>query len=168
LQANILIDRDGKALLGGFGLSAINKEFEGIPYYSSAVGSVLRWRAPELLVVSGRDVAPNPSTACDIYSYGSIMLQVHTAMNLMLVLNPHTFHQVLSGRVPYHYFSEIEVLQAASNGILPRCPSEPWVKEIHWKFIWRCWDLLPSARPRVEEVNDQITAFHHGLGEVRE
>jgi serine/threonine protein kinase len=88
-QANILIDRNGKALLVDFGLSTIKAEFEGTSYYSSTVGGALRWRAPELLAVTDRDVAPNLSTACDIYSYGSIMLQVRTPMDPMLAIDPH-------------------------------------------------------------------------------
>ena len=78
LQANILIDRDGKALLVDFGLSAIKVAFEGISYYESTVGGALRWRAPELLAVSEDHVLPNLNTACDVYSYGSVMLQVCT------------------------------------------------------------------------------------------
>ena len=149
-----------------FGLSTIKAEFEGTSYYSSTVGGALRWRAPELLAVSEHDVAPNLSTACDIYSYGSIMLQVRTTLNLMLVFDPHIYHQVLSGRVPYHYFSENRVLHAVSNGIRPRRPSEPWVNEVYWKFIQRCWGPVLSARPCIEEVNDHVTAFHRRCMDV--
>jgi hypothetical protein len=80
MQANILINGDGKALLVDFSLSTIKAEFEGTSYYSSTVGGALRWRAPELLSVSEDDVAPNLSTACDISSYGSVALQVCTMM----------------------------------------------------------------------------------------
>jgi serine/threonine protein kinase len=162
LQGNILIDRNGKALLADFHLSTIKAGFEGTPYYPSTFGA-LRWRAPELCAAFEQDVAFNLSTACDIYSYGSIMLQVRTMTNLILVFDPHIYYQVLSGRVPYYYSSAVHLIGQVSKRVHPDRPSESPVSDIHWAFIQHCWDLLPSARPCVEEVNDQVAAFGRGL-----
>jgi serine/threonine protein kinase len=78
LQANILIDDNGKALLVDFGLSTIKAEFEGTSYCSSTVGGAIRWRALELLPLTPEDFTPKLTAACDVYSYGSVMLQVRT------------------------------------------------------------------------------------------
>lgn len=76
---NILIDENRNACLTGFGLSAIKAEFEGSSYWSSTVNGSMRYRAPELLPpIDGDlyDFAPIVTSACDIYSLGSVMLQV--------------------------------------------------------------------------------------------
>ena len=78
-QANILIESDGKARLVDFGLSTIKAVFEGTSYSLSTVGGAIRWRARELLHFT-EDFTPVLTTACDIYSYGSVMLQVRTMM----------------------------------------------------------------------------------------
>jgi serine/threonine protein kinase len=78
LQANILIDDNGKARLVDFGLSTIKAEFEGTSYSSSTVGGAIRWRALELLPFTAEDFTPKLTAACDVYSYGGIMLQVRT------------------------------------------------------------------------------------------
>ena len=82
MQANILIDSDGKARLIDFGLSTIKAEFEGTSFYSPTAGGALRWRALELFLED--DVAPTLTAACDIYSYGSVTLQVDAMMEFML------------------------------------------------------------------------------------
>ena len=87
-QANILIDSDGKARLVDFGLSTIKAVFEGTSYSQSTVGGAIRWRALELLHFTEEDFTPILTTACDIYSYGSVMLQVRT----MMEANVHRLH----------------------------------------------------------------------------
>ena len=78
MQANILIDDNGNARLVDFGLSTIKAEFEGTSYSLSTVGGAIRWRARELLPFTPEDFTPKLTAACDVYSYGSIMLQVRT------------------------------------------------------------------------------------------
>lgn len=73
---NVLIDRNGKAYIVDFGLSTIKAEFENTPYWPSTVGGAIRWRAPELLPTPSNNYAPVLSSACDVYSFGSLMLQV--------------------------------------------------------------------------------------------
>jgi serine/threonine protein kinase len=74
LQSNILIDHNGTARLVDFGLSTIKPEFDSTSYNSSTIGGALRWLSPELLPVSGKARILSP--ASDIYSLGSVILQV--------------------------------------------------------------------------------------------
>lgn len=76
---NVLIDNNQHACLLGFGLSSIHAEFEGTSYWSSTVGGAVRWRAIELLPPVNGDLyefTPVVTPSCDIYSFGSVMLQV--------------------------------------------------------------------------------------------
>ncbi|KAF7979515.1 hypothetical protein HWV62_42084 [Athelia sp. TMB] len=80
--ANILINADGDACLTDFGLSVIFPEFWGTSYWSRTVGGAMRWRAPELLPPSSEDdeemenYVPVLTRNCDIYSFGSVALNV--------------------------------------------------------------------------------------------
>lgn len=72
---NIFVDKHRNAYLIGFGLSSVEVEFEG----TSTVGGAMRWRAPELLPLVKGDLygyTPTLTSACDIYSFGSVTLQV--------------------------------------------------------------------------------------------
>lgn len=89
IQANILIDDDGRARLVDFGLSSIKAQFAGTSYWTSTAGGAIRWRAPELLppwpMEEGSDLndfVPNLTVACDIFSFGCVMLHVSCCASL--------------------------------------------------------------------------------------
>lgn len=80
--SNVLIDRNGRARISDFGLSTILGEI-GSTFATSSTGKprgTLRWAAPELLdLVDHGDPKPQhtgPTIQSDIYSFGSLMLQV--------------------------------------------------------------------------------------------
>ena len=78
-QSNILIDHDGTARLIDFGLSTIKPDFDVTSFDSSTIGGAVRWLAPELLPSTGKTrVLSRPS---DIYSLGSVILQVSLALH---------------------------------------------------------------------------------------
>ena len=82
VQANILINDERKALLSDFGLSNLVVGAQGSVFISSTVGGSPRWAAPELYCVED-DVEHIPvnSKPCDVYSFGSVMLQVSAVPN---------------------------------------------------------------------------------------
>ena len=78
-QSNVLVYGDGRACLADFGLSTIVMEFIGPSYLTSTIRGNIRWAAAELFEVPEDDVeeaAVSLSTECDVYSFGSITLQV--------------------------------------------------------------------------------------------
>jgi serine/threonine protein kinase len=91
-QSNVLVYSDGRACLADFGLSAIPLEFQGSSYLPSSFCGNVRWAAAELFErpedsediedsEDGEDSEESKavvslSTECDIYSFGSITLQV--------------------------------------------------------------------------------------------
>jgi len=87
----VLIDSDGHARLTDFGLSSVINAGEGMTYLAMATRcpGALRWVAPELVVKDGTGVAP--TFGSDIYSFGSVMLQVSCGFhNFRIDDNPYT------------------------------------------------------------------------------
>lgn len=127
--SNVLILGDKTACIADFGLSSMLGDLQTGSTYLAASAmypGAVRWTAPEFLLSD--DV--QPTTLSDIYSLGSIMLQV------------------LSGRVPWHEIKrEVIIIQEIQQGNTPRCPSHsPLVGEL-WPFIRECWSLSPASRP---------------------
>ncbi|KAF7968241.1 hypothetical protein HWV62_31575 [Athelia sp. TMB] len=138
--SNILLNEGRHACLSDFGMSSIKVEFIGTSYWSSTIGGAIRWRAPELLPSLVSDVynfQPDLSSRCDIYSFGSVMLQV------------------LSNKIPYDYIRRAEcVLIELFHRHPPRRPDSQILLDKHWRFIEKCWGTPnePWTRPPAREV----------------
>ncbi|KAG2064441.1 kinase-like protein, partial [Suillus decipiens] len=128
--SNVLIYVDGRACLADFGLSTIMVEFIGTSYFTGSIRGNVRWVAAELF----KDPEASLSPECDIYSFGSITLQILTC------------------KVPYYYVkNDITVMGQVIMGKKPEPPREPQLDRRHWSFMQRCW--LPRAnRPSVGEI----------------
>ncbi|KAF8839138.1 kinase-like protein [Paxillus ammoniavirescens] len=147
--ANVLIDVDGRACISDFGLSTLLTQLGGSTFATTRQGpGTLRWTAPELLDLqepADEEDPPHivPSPQSDVYSFGRIMLQVcptdarTVCSHAMIHLND---QQVLTGKVPYHYFTrDAQVVHAMSRGVNPKRPSTELVTNCQWTFIERCW-----------------------------
>lgn len=153
--ANVLVNDQHEAVLCDFGLSMMLAELsDGKDGQSqgSVVGGAVRWADARLYqqsrdasMDSGIDVSEDidepevvmaaPSTASDIYSFGSVMLEI------------------LSGRIPYHYVrSDAQVIIEVYLGRKPRRPSRTFVTEQQWEFIQRCWEDEVQLRPEIDDV----------------
>ncbi|EJD05232.1 uncharacterized protein FOMMEDRAFT_154445 [Fomitiporia mediterranea MF3/22] len=148
-SANILIDDDGHARLGDFGLSTLVEDLVDSGYPSSMLGGAIRWSAPELYCVSCFDYdhadssGPRVSVSSDIYSYGSIALEV------------------LSGKVPYYHLKhDGQVLIELSKRMKPQRTASPFLTNDLWELIRECWNDNPSARPSTGRVSSQICLLH--------
>jgi len=140
--SNILIDDEGKACLCDFGLSSIAAEFQGTSFLTSTIGGNVRWAAPELYRVVENDSVPAITTHSDIYSYGSVVLEV------------------LSGHVPYSYLlRDAQVIIEVHKGVKPRRPTTPMVTDQLWSFINTCWADEPNDRPNIAEVSKSMQHF---------
>jgi serine/threonine protein kinase len=86
-KTNVLIDSDRKAYLADFGLSGTLGKLTGMTYLVNMTchPGAMRWTAPELLSEE-ESIAP-ASTQSDIYSFGSIMLQVGRFLLPMQISN---------------------------------------------------------------------------------
>ncbi|KAF9241785.1 kinase-like domain-containing protein [Melanogaster broomeanus] len=140
---NVLIDASGKAYLSDFGHATIHHEFLGTSFFSSSYRCNVRWAAPELFEVPEHEGSRSVlcSEEADVYSYGSIMLQV------------------LSGKVPFFGFRIEQVYGQVSVGHRPpreSCWNGERIPDVYWRFIQRCWDKVPSRRPSSFEVLEFI------------
>lgn len=134
--SNVLVMENGTACLSDFGLSGVVSEFFGSSTFSSTISGNIRWGAPELFVLpENQDGSTNrPSKEADVYSFGSIMLQV------------------LSGKVPYYYIKQqMQIIMMVVDGKKPRRPEEPKIAEEHWSMIESCWGPY-NVRPTVEDL----------------
>ncbi|KAG1723357.1 kinase-like domain-containing protein [Suillus paluster] len=132
---NVLIGSDRTAYLADFGLSGTLTKLPGMTYLAkmSLHPGALRWAAPELLSVE--QSASAVTTQSDIYSLGSIMLQV------------------LTGNVPWHQLTNdfaiwLKVIGGERN---PR-PDPCYVTDQQWCFITRCCSETPMGRPSAGEA----------------
>ncbi|KAJ6620438.1 hypothetical protein B0H10DRAFT_2215964 [Mycena sp. CBHHK59/15] len=147
--SNILIDDEGKARLCDFGLSSIVVEFCGTSSLTSCIGGAVRWADSSLYSLS-EDQVPAITTRSDIYSFGSVTLEI------------------LSGRIPYHYVrTDAQVVIEIHKGNKPRRPAQSFVTDSQWAFIQRCWAADAAQRPVSAEVVRAIQALHRASLEFR-
>ncbi|KAF8437620.1 kinase-like domain-containing protein, partial [Boletus edulis BED1] len=154
---NVLICENGSAYISDYGLSMLLTELGGSTFATPFhVWGTLRWTAPELLDLEDDTDEESsrvaPTTQSDVYSFGSIMLQI------------------LSGKVPYHYYKhELQVLYAISKGKTPLRPSgiaRQRITERQWMFIQQCWSTVnitrsrPSSEDIVEFTERQLADWH--------
>lgn len=128
---NVLIDSRGSAHVTDFGLSVILAECDSLSCEAYYPGSI-RWAAPELINLTDEE-AGKPTTRSDIYSLGSVMLQV------------------LSGKLPYHWLEDpLHIMAARHKGMQPMA-ADSSVDRRHIPFLQKCWSRSPD-RPTIDHV----------------
>ncbi|KAG1841652.1 kinase-like domain-containing protein [Suillus subalutaceus] len=141
---NVLIDSNRKAYLADFGLSRTMKKSIGKTYLAnmSCHPGAVRWTAPELL--SGEESASAATTQSDMYSFGSIMLQV------------------LTGHIPWWDLAKdtAVLLKVIGGEIHPR-PNICYVTGQQWDFMTCCWSTTPIDRPPAEEAIQFVDSALH-------
>ena len=153
----MLVKSDGRACVADFGLSTLLTQLGGSTFATTyrAKGTV-RWMAPELLDPED-DSETTPTTKTDVYSFGSIMLQVHGA-SFLFAYDSLKRRKILTGNIPYHYLTRDEqVIFAIVKGVPPKRPDEVLVTEHRWKFIEWCWSPAKGTKPRPS--GDEIVQF---------
>ncbi|KIJ10813.1 hypothetical protein PAXINDRAFT_172034 [Paxillus involutus ATCC 200175] len=117
-------------------------EFMGTSYLSSSMNGTARWAAPEIFTTrDDESSAWVPTEQSDIYSFGSIILQVCT------------------GEVPYvNLQRDVQVLLALSRGVKPSRPATSCMTDRIWDFIQTCWSTEghDAGRPSAEEALNLI------------
>ncbi|KIK19691.1 hypothetical protein PISMIDRAFT_30210 [Pisolithus microcarpus 441] len=139
---NILIFGDGRAVLADFGMSTALKELWGSTYFTESARGTLRWAAPELFQCNEDGTTGFAGPPCDVYSFGSIILQV------------------ISGKAPYSYLnSDTQVVGMVVRGIRPERPSKPRIEDEQWDIIQWCWAPDATQRPEIGEVADALNSI---------
>ncbi|KAF8552202.1 kinase-like protein [Imleria badia] len=137
---NVLITKRERACLSDFGLSTLIEQVSDTTSSDLSFPGNIRWAAPELLdgCKEGTPASQLSSPQADIYSFGSIMLQI------------------LSGKPPFHEIQRVaQIVIMISRGNQPsRVPG--WdgeaIPDVLWAFIEACWAKAPSTRPPSKEI----------------
>jgi len=105
--------------------------------YDPQPNSRARWLAPEL-IIPGR--VPPPTEATDIWSFGSLCLEVFT------------------GAEPYISYPDVYVPVLLSKGVIPEHPGPMAVglTPMMWKLMQSCWNINPAKRPAMATVQSAI------------
>ncbi|KAG8708053.1 hypothetical protein FRC08_000131 [Ceratobasidium sp. 394] len=136
--ANVLISRDGSALLADFGNSTL--QVYTLKFItSSGIHITARWAAPELLDGEGKRSIP-----ADIYALGMTILETITS------------------DIPYPDKGDLAVLRLVDRGVHPERPRQHIPDNcVHGERLWgllkRCWAFEPENRPSALDVKTIIT-----------
>jgi len=126
-SGNILIDADGAACLTDFGHSIVD-DFVRTSYLKSSICGSVVFADPALVkrVYDSRDII-YPTKACDVYSFGGLMLHV------------------LSGKKPYSEIHPNSIILTVMNGIRPQISDH--ITPEDELLIRSCWDRDEHNRP---------------------
>lgn len=84
LQSNIIVDEEGKSYLADFGLSAIVAGAHASAFTPSDMGGSVRWAPLEFFCSLPDNQLSTVTMHGDIYSFGSVMLQVRHVVSINL------------------------------------------------------------------------------------
>ena len=142
IQANILVNKNGRACLADFGLLTIEPDAAGTTSSDSFQGGgTTRWMGPELFYpekfgLTGRRL----TKSSDCYALGMVV------------------YEVLSGKVPFHhykYHNGIAAVRRILDGDRPERPQGDeglWFTDALWNALECCWKPTPGDRPSAEDV----------------
>lgn len=145
-------------------------EFHGTSFYTTTVGGNARWAAPEIICITNNETNTNRTvtTQSDVYSFGSIMLEVSEPASPSIQKQAIDQAQTFTGRRPYHYLHrEVQVLLELQNGNKPRRPTESCVTDWIWEKINQCWADCPEDRPCMTSMSESLRRRLHDLSCLR-
>ncbi|KAF9456384.1 kinase-like domain-containing protein, partial [Collybia nuda] len=129
---NVLVEKDGHMLLGDFGLSSIKEDYSNGLYDTSSTPKYnLPWTAPEIVL---SEAFPRPNQTTDIYSFGSVTLQV------------------LTGVRPYQGMSEGVICRVLEKRGFPDRPKCGMVHDDFWELMLKCWSRNSEERPGIADI----------------
>ncbi|KAK1230468.1 Rho guanine nucleotide exchange factor [Marasmius sp. AFHP31] len=136
--ANVLINMDGRALIGDFGLSRIVEiHTPGLFTSTTGINGTTRWLSPELL---DPELPCQTSVRSDIYAYACVCYEIFT------------------GKQPFHKLRDPAVINAVLNH--KKHPDRPGeaseLSDSMWEIMMSCWQYDQYLRPSVGEVFARI------------
>ncbi|KIP03003.1 hypothetical protein PHLGIDRAFT_78235, partial [Phlebiopsis gigantea 11061_1 CR5-6] len=98
-----------------------------------------RWMAPEILVAEQEDGPVRPTPASDVFSFGMLMLQIHTAAPPFAMLPPGRIkHKIINGERP---------------------PRPAAMADALWQILQDCWRHKAEDRPTAESLVTRLGAL---------
>ncbi|KAJ3551343.1 hypothetical protein NP233_g13098 [Leucocoprinus birnbaumii] len=143
--ANVLVSRDGRAMLTDFGISHV------VTTVATTVGQgTYRWMAPELF----NDPPIKPMESSDIWSFGCTCLEIFTGSQPFPEYDPTMERQVTifiirGGRPSKPGYTGTHLVEL----------NEQQKEEFH-ELIWdQCWKQAPTDRPSSNDIKLAIQSF---------
>jgi len=138
-QANVVIDKRGRARLTEYGLAPINSDPRFAVAATSGTVGTSRWLAPELITPArkGSNMPVMESKAADVFAFGMLAVEVFT------------------GKVPFEEQKNEAVVLRISRGGRPEMPGNAQAVGLTgemWKLLESCWQQNPKKRPTMKEV----------------
>jgi hypothetical protein len=152
LQANVLINHEGQAVLVDFGLVFI---IDSCDFTSVKSGEAGRWTAPELLTPppEGEDGMQSFSLASDIFSLAMTIIEVG---GCLVLRHEVTFNQVYSGTYPFPTRNDTAVIFDIESGKRPDVPPFLHSLPVLESLVQLCWKHDPKLRPSVDDVCSRL------------
>ncbi|TFK53944.1 kinase-like protein [Heliocybe sulcata] len=143
---NILIDSEGHAKLGDFGLTrdAYDPNMDVLSHVLSDItmAGTWRWMAPEMLWPHHFRLQRSAcTTKSDIYAFGMVM------------------YEVFSGQIPFQESQDTTVILKVYRQERPSRPggeSTEALTDFMWNVIEMCWQQEPEKRPSIHAVLDAL------------
>ena len=138
-QANVVIDKRGRARLTEYGLGPINSDPSFTVAATPGAVGTSRWLAPEIITPArkGSNMPVMESKAADVFAFGMFSVEVFT------------------GKVPFEGQKNEAVVLLISRGGRPEMPGNAQAVGLTgemWKLLESCWQQIPKKRPTMEEV----------------
>ncbi|KAF9472096.1 kinase-like protein [Pholiota conissans] len=151
-MGNVLMDGD-VAHLTDFGLSNVIADLQGPSFLTSKAGGTARWTAPEILQTqadeNGKEIPPELTMACDVYSFGSLAFYVITqALPYEHIRNPN------------NVIAEIVLKLRTGHDTFPPRPAQSLLTDECWEILLKCWVLNPTDRPGIRDVGELLQSVH--------
>jgi len=136
-QANVLIDRNGRACISDFSLLTIVSDQQTF-LASSMTGGTIPWMSPELLDPERFGLDKSRLTKeSDRYALGMVM------------------YETLSGWTPFTPHPPTTVMRKVLNGERPGRPQGTrgaWFEDGVWAMLELCWKPQPQERPSLDTI----------------
>jgi serine/threonine protein kinase len=136
-KPNILVDRNNRALLAGFGLTSLASDNR--TFISSCMqGGTIKWMSPELLDPEMFGLKKShPTKESDCYMLGMVI------------------YEVLSGQTPFAPSSAPVIIRKVLDGKRPERPQGSAGKlftDGMWRMTQRCWEPQPRDRIGANDI----------------
>jgi len=143
LEANILINHEGRACVADFSLLTILPDKT---YFISAIsfseGGSIRWMSPELLDPERSGFGDGrPTKESDCYALGMVI------------------YEILSGQVPFFQDKNTIVIRKVMDGqrpLRPRGAERAWFTDDLWGMLELCWKPQPCDRPSLKTLLQRL------------
>lgn len=138
-QANVVIDRRGRARLTEYGLAPINSDPNFTVAATPGAVGTSRWLAPEIIIPvrKGSAMPAVESKPADVFAFGMFAVEVFT------------------NKIPFEQQRNETAVLRISQGGRPEMPTDGQAVGLTtgmWGILQDCWQENPRKRPAMGEV----------------